>query len=57
MCLSVFLILNNRVLTISPDELTNKALWLARTSYDHDFNEIKIELEKWIRDNSETMTK
>lgn len=52
MCLSVFLILNERILTASPDELTLKAVWLANTSYDHDFSEIKVELERWIKENT-----
>lgn len=57
MCLSVFLIMNRKALKASPDELTTKALWLASTSYDHNFDEIKTELESWIQENTQPLSK
>jgi len=52
MCLSVFLLLNGRTLTVRPEELTEKAIWLAKTSHNHDFQEIKAGLEAWIKENT-----
>ncbi len=48
LCLLVFLGMNERMLNVSPDELTEKALWLAQTS-SLEFQEIKKELVSWIR--------
>lgn len=47
LALLVFLGINNRELTVSPDELTEKALWLAKTS-PLEFPAIKAELVTWI---------
>jgi len=49
--LIVFLITNGKELIITPDELTGKALWLAKTEAT-DFQEIKKELIEWIRSNT-----
>ena len=49
-CLSIFLILNNYQLTATDQEMTDKAIWLAMTSHDHDFDEIKNNLVLWIRE-------
>jgi len=49
----VFLSLNEQRFTVNPDELTNKALWLARTKSE-DFLEVKKDLAKWIRENIST---
>ncbi len=51
-CLSIFLIINGRQLTASPDELTEKALWLAETTPHEDFDQIKMELIKWIEEKT-----
>ena len=48
LCLLVFLGINGKTLDVSPDELTEKALWLANTA-SLDFPEIKAELIAWIR--------
>ncbi len=48
-CLLVFLGINNMKLAVSADELTEKALWLASTTHEHGFSEIKDALEKWIK--------
>jgi hypothetical protein len=47
-CLLIFLIINKMRLDIDPDSLTQKALWLAQTTHDHDFLSIKQDLESWI---------
>jgi death on curing protein len=46
-CLLVFLDINGKRLNVSPDELTQKALWLANTS-SQDFQTIKSELILWL---------
>jgi death-on-curing protein len=48
--LLVFLGINGSMLTVSPDELTEKALWLANTP-SLEFPEIKKTLASWIRDH------
>ncbi len=48
LCLIVFLAVNNRVLDVTPDELTTKALWLANTN-SADFPTVKDELVGWLR--------
>lgn len=50
-CLVIFLIINNKNLKVTPDELTEKALWLAKTTHNHDFDQIKQELTDWIKTN------
>lgn len=51
LCLSVFLEANGKELSVSADELTKKALWLAQTTHTHNFDDIKQELENWINQN------
>ncbi len=47
--LLVFLSINGKVLRVSDDELTKKALWLANTTIDtHDFQSVKKDVEEWI---------
>ena len=48
--LNVFLRINGRQLDITSDDLTKKALWLANTA-SVDFQEIKNELVRWIREH------
>ena len=48
LALLVFLAINDHVLSVSPDDLTAKALWLANTA-SLDFPAIKDELVLWIR--------
>lgn len=48
--LLVFLGINGSMLTVSPDELTEKALWLANTP-SLEFPEITKNLTSWIRDH------
>ena len=48
LCLLVFLGINGKELTVSADELTAKALWLAKTP-SLEFQEIKTDLANWIR--------
>lgn len=48
LCLLVFLGINDMMLTVSEDELTAKALWLANTA-SLEFPEVKQELVAWIR--------
>ena len=48
--LLVFLGINGSTLTVSPDEMTEKALWLANTP-SLEFPAIKKNLTSWIRDN------
>lgn len=50
LALLVFLSINNRTLDIVPNELTEKALWLANTE-SLNFPEIKAELSQWIREH------
>ncbi len=51
-CLNVFLILNEKMLAVSDEEMTGKAVWLAKTTHTtHSFEEVKLELEKWISRN------
>ena len=47
-CLIIFLLLNDKELDVKPNEMTSKALELAQTSYNHDFEAIKKDLETWI---------
>ena len=49
-CLLVFIWINSKVLTVSEDELTEKALWLAKTEA-RDFQSVKGELTEWIKGN------
>ena len=48
-CLLVFLLINDKFLKAAPGELAEKALWVARTSFEHEFADIKESLERWIR--------
>lgn len=48
-CLTIFLILNDKFLNTAPGELTEKALWLANTTHEHDFIQIKNNLIDWIQ--------
>ncbi|HZS53846.1 MAG TPA: type II toxin-antitoxin system death-on-curing family toxin [Bryobacteraceae bacterium] len=48
LCLLVFLGINGKGLSVSSDELTKKALWLANTA-SLEFPQIKQELVAWIR--------
>jgi death-on-curing protein len=50
MCLLVFLAINDKLLNVPADELTQKALWLANTS-SLEFLVIKAGLAAWIRDH------
>jgi len=50
LALLVFLSINNRTLDIAPNELTEKALWLANTE-SLEFMEIKEALAQWIREH------
>ena len=50
-CLAIFLFINNKILVASEDEITEKALWLAKTTHEHNFEEIKEDLNEWIRSN------
>lgn len=50
LCLLVFLYINGKMLDVSDDELTTKALWLANTS-SLEFPEIKGQLTAWIREH------
>ena len=47
LCLLTFLIGNNAQLEVSPQELTEKALWLATAEAD-DFPATKAHLAAWI---------
>ncbi|OGN30874.1 MAG: hypothetical protein A3I92_02780 [Candidatus Yanofskybacteria bacterium RIFCSPLOWO2_02_FULL_43_10b] len=57
LCLSVFLEANGKELSVSADELTKKALWLAQTTHAHNFDDVKQELEEWIRSNIKDLEK
>jgi death-on-curing protein len=48
LCLLVFLGINQKTLSVGADELTAKALWLAKSS-SLEFPAIKAELAAWIR--------
>lgn len=49
-CLFVFLEINHRVLQITNDEATSKAIEVAKSD-PMDFEKIKEEIEKWIKQN------
>ena len=57
LCLSVFLEANGKELSVSADELTKKALWLAQTTHTHNFDGVKQELGEWIRLNIKDLGK
>ncbi len=48
--LLVFLGINGMTLSVSSDELTDKALWLAKTA-SLEFPQVKQDLVEWIRHN------
>lgn len=50
LCLLVFLGINEKWLDVSPDALTEKALWLANTS-SLEFPNIKQDLVAWVREH------
>lgn len=50
LCLLVFLGINGKFLDVHADDLTAKALWLAKTS-SLDFPEIKQGLVEWVREH------
>jgi death-on-curing family protein len=50
-CLIIFLIINGKDLNVTQDEMTSKALELAKTTHDHPFETIKNDLESWIDRN------
>jgi death-on-curing protein len=50
-CLIIFLIINGKDLNVTQDEMTAKALELAKTTHDHPFEGIKNDLENWINHN------
>lgn len=50
LCLLVFLGINDKTLDVSPDALTDKALWLANTA-SLEFPAIKAELVTWISEH------
>lgn len=52
-CLVVFLFINYKRLKTQPNEMTAKALELAKTSHENDFTSIKKDLETWIGDRLE----
>lgn len=47
-CLLIFLFINGKSMDVQPNEMTEKALILAKTSSIHPFEEIKKDLENWI---------
>ena len=49
-CLIVFLFINHKRLQTKENEMTVKALELAKTTHHHNFEEIKTDLENWIRE-------
>ncbi len=49
--LIVFLGINLKKISVSSDEMRDKALWLAQTTHEHDFDEIKVDLVRWIETN------
>lgn len=50
LCLLVFLGINDMMLSVTEDELTAKALWLANTA-SLEFPEVKQGLVEWIREH------
>ena len=50
LCFGAFLHMNGKMLDVNPDELTQKALWLANTSAQK-FQDIKKELESWTKEH------
>lgn len=46
--LIVFLNINEKKLDVTEDEIRDKALELAKTTHNHDFDEIKKDLVDWI---------
>lgn len=50
-CLAVFLIINGRALNVSPDDLTRKALELAKTD-SLEFQTVKQNLCDWLQNNT-----
>lgn len=52
LCLLVFLGINGKQLKVSPDALTEKALWLANTA-SLEFPSIKLQITGWIVENLE----
>ena len=50
-CLIIFLLINNQELNVSPNDMTQKALELAKTTHDDKFSDVKKELEEWIERN------
>jgi death-on-curing protein len=53
-CLLVFLALNGKSLDVEPDELTKKALELAKTESGK-FQEVKEELVQWLKSHSKDL--
>lgn len=49
--LVVFLAINLKKLGVGQDEMRDKALWLAKTTHEHDFDELKAGLVRWIDTN------
>jgi death-on-curing family protein len=49
-CLIIFLFINKKDLNVEQNDLTDKALWLAQTSYNHNFDEIKENIENWLKE-------
>ncbi len=49
-CLAIFLLINDKKLNASENEMTEQALALAMTSHSHNFSTIKSNLEKWIEE-------
>ncbi|MBP6858307.1 MAG: type II toxin-antitoxin system death-on-curing family toxin [Candidatus Pacebacteria bacterium] len=49
-CLSIFLFINGKQLNVESNEMTEKALELAKTNHTHDFKAVMRDLETWIRD-------
>jgi death-on-curing family protein len=56
LCLLVFLGINDMMFTVSDDELTAKALWLANTA-SLEFPAVKQDLVLWIRRNLASVRK
>jgi len=50
-CLIIFLLINGKLLKVDPNEMTKKALELAKTTHTHPFKDVKNELENWIKNN------
>jgi death-on-curing protein len=47
-CLIIFLIINGKDLNVEPNEMTSKALELAKTTHENSFEILKNDLESWI---------